>query len=150
MTTRCAVALVPLLVACGLAAGCSSGTGPVAGVSDALHCGRVVDPTGYRGGPLTVDRAVALLTGMQRAGGAARLRRGTPGAAEISTLDTMAVELMGYSGTRVSDDAAAFAQAELNYNPEGPVDASYATPLDGDIRALQRDCPAGMRLGTGR
>ena len=38
----------------------------------------------------------------------------------------MAVELMGYSGSKLSDDAQAFAVAEENYNPDGPVDASYA------------------------
>ncbi len=59
----------------------------------------------------------------------------------------MAVELMGYSGSRLSDDAEAFAVAELNYNPGGPVDASYAPPLDEDILGLQRDCPDGARLG---
>jgi hypothetical protein len=37
--------------------------------------------------------------------------------------------------------------AEFNYHPAGPVDASYAQPLGQNIRALQRDCPSGMRLG---
>ena len=59
----------------------------------------------------------------------------------------MAVELMGYSGSRLSDDAEAFAQAELNYNPDGPVETSFARPLEVDIAALERDCPDGMRLG---
>jgi hypothetical protein len=59
----------------------------------------------------------------------------------------MAVELIGYSGSRLSDDAQAFAVAEENYHPDGPVDASYAQGLDRDILALQRDCPDGMRLG---
>jgi hypothetical protein len=59
----------------------------------------------------------------------------------------MAVELMGYSGSRLSADAEAFAVAELNYDPAGQVDASYAQRLDADILGLQRDCPDGARLG---
>ena len=47
----------------------------------------------------------------------------------------------------LSDDAQAFAVAEENYDPDGPVDTSYAQPMSGDILALERDCPAGMRLG---
>jgi hypothetical protein len=62
----------------------------------------------------------------------------------------MAVELMGYSGSKLSGDAEAFAQAEENYNPDGPVDISYARRLNKDILALQRDCPDGLRLGRQR
>ena len=59
----------------------------------------------------------------------------------------MAGELMGYSGSKLSDDAAAFAHDEEDYNPEGPIDISYAQPLDNDIVALGRDCPDGEKLG---
>ncbi len=106
-----------------------------------------MDTTGYKDGPLTTDLAVASLTEMQLAGGAASINRGRPTGADTRTLDTMAVELMGYSGSRLSDDAQAFAVAEENYNPDGPVDTSYARSLDTDIVALERDCPGGMRLG---
>jgi hypothetical protein len=147
MTAKRAIALMPLLVACGLVAGCGSGTSAVAAVSTVLNCGRVVDPTGYQEEPLTVDRAIGLLTEMQLAGGAASIPKGRPDYAETSTLDVMAVELMGYSGSRLSDDAEVFAQAELNYNPDGPVETSFARPLEGDIATLERDCPDGMRLG---
>ena len=147
MTAKRAIALMPLLLACGPVAGCGSGTGAVAAVSTVLNCGRVVDPTGYQEEPLTVDRAIGLLTEMELADGATSIPRGRPDYAETSTLDVMAVELMGYSGNRLSDDAEAFAQAELNYNPDGPVETSFARPLEGDIAILDRDCPDGMRLG---
>jgi hypothetical protein len=154
MTTKSAIALAALLVAAGTTAGCDYGTpagGPAAGAGNVLRCGSVVDAAGYNRGPLTTDLAVAFLTGTRLAGGAATVSSGPPagppGGADTSTLDTMAVELMGYSGSRLSDDAQAFAVAELNYNPGGPVDASYAGPLARDILALQRDCPDGLRLG---
>jgi hypothetical protein len=148
MTDKRASALVPLLVACGLAAGCASapGTGSVVRVSNVLNCGRVIDPTGYRHGPLTANRAIALLTESQLSGGAAAISTGTPSRAEISTLDLMAVELMGYSGNKLSDDAEAFATAELSYHPYSLIEAAYARPLDNDIAALERDCPDGMEL----
>lgn len=161
MTAKRATALVPLLLAAGavvgavaVVAGCDSGGAAATGASQAatmvdnvLTCGRVVDSTGYKGGPLTTNLAIASLTEMQLTGGAASIHRGTPTGAVVNTLDTMAVELMGYSGNRLSEDAQAFALAELNYNPDGPVDASYARPLGQAIIALQRDCPDGMRLG---
>lgn len=160
MTAKRATALVPLLLAAGVAggvvgfAGCDSGGVAATGGSQAaamvhniLTCGRVVDPTGYKGGPLTTNLAIASLTEMQLTAGPAIIPRGTPSGTVTSTLDTMAVELMGYSGNRLSEDAQAFAVAELTYNPDGPVDASYARPLDQDIVALQRDCPDGTRLG---
>jgi hypothetical protein len=154
MRIKRAIALVPLLIASGMLAGCESGASPAAfgdstaaAVGNVLTCGKVVDATGYKNGPLTTDLAIASLTEMQLAGGAASIPRGRPTRTDTSTLDTMAVELMGYSGSKLSDDAQAFAVAEENYNPDGPVDASYAQGLGLDILALQRDCPAGLRLG---
>jgi hypothetical protein len=154
MRIRCAIALVPLLIASWVLAGCDSGASPAAvgenqaaAVRNVLTCGKVVDSTGYENGPLTTDLAIASLTEMQLADVAASIPRGTPTATDTRTLDTMAVELMGYSGSKLSDDAQAFAVAEENYNPDGPVDASYAPGLGRDILALQRDCPAGLRLG---
>jgi hypothetical protein len=150
MTTKSAITLAALLVASSLIAGCDYGTpaggdSPAAVIGNVLRCGSVVDSAGYKQGPLTADLAVASLTDMQLADRAADIAAGRPTSADTSTLDTMAVELMGYSGSRLSDDAQAFAVAELNYNPDGPVDASYAQRLDADIHALQRDCPDGMR-----
>jgi hypothetical protein len=154
MRAKCAIALVPLLAACGVTAGCSSGSGPVARVSDVLNCGRVVDPdaTGYLGGgPLTVSRAVGMLTAVQRAGGAVRIPKGRLNNADLGTLDVLAVELMGYSGNKLSADAAAFAQAELSYSPNNlPIDTSYAGPLEKDIAALGQDCPSGLASGAER
>jgi hypothetical protein len=47
----------------------------------------------------------------------------------------------------LADDAQASAVTEFNYHPAGPVHASCAKPLDQNIRAVQRDCPDGRRLG---
>jgi len=154
MAVKSAVTLVLPLVAVGVLAGCASGAGPAA-VGGApppapdvvLQCGSVLDPTGYKNGPLTTDLVVASLTQMQLAGGTVRIPRGRPTSSDTSTLDTMSVELMGYAGNKLSDDAEAFAVAEFNYDPEGPVDDSYARPLEADIRALESDCPEGARLG---
>lgn len=154
MTIKYAVALVLSLAGSGLIAACGSGSGPAAvgGREPAapgiiLKCRSVVDSTGYKNGPLTTDLAIAFLTKLQLAADAATIPSGRPTHAVTRTLDVMAVELMGYSGSKLSDDAQAFAVAEENYDPDGPVDASYAHPMSGDILALERDCPAGMRLG---
>jgi hypothetical protein len=154
MTIRYAIGLVLSLAGSCMTAGCGSGIGPAAAgggipapAGIVLKCHTVVDSTGYENGPLTADLAIASLTRMELASGASSIPRGRPTTADASTLDTMAVELMGYSGSRLSADAEAFAVAELNYHPGGPVDASYARRLDTGILGLQRDCPDGMRLG---
>jgi hypothetical protein len=153
MTSRTARALAVLLAAAGLVAGviagCDYGVPAGGGVAarNVLTCGRIVDSTGYKRGPLTANLAIASLTAMPLAAGAAGIAGGRLTSADVDTLDTMAVELMGYSGTRLADDAQAFAVTEFNYHPAGRVDAAYARPLDQNIRALQRDCPGGMRLG---
>lgn len=152
MTSKRAIIVVASLVASGMIAGCDYGvpaaaSGGTAAPGNVLRCSSVVDSTGYKHGPLTTDLAVAYLTDMQLTGGGARISRGKPTAADTSTLDTTAVELMGFSGSKLSGDAEAFAQAELNYNPDGPVYTSYARPLDLAILLLQRDCPDGAQLG---
>jgi hypothetical protein len=154
MTMKYAIALVLSLTGSGLIAGCGSGSGPAAAGGSqpaapgiVLRCRSVVDSTGYKNGPLTADLAIASLTNMQLAGGAASISSGRPTPAVTRTLDVMAVELIGYSGSRLSDDAQAFAVTEERYNPDGPVDVSYARLLSTDILALERDCPAGARLG---
>jgi len=145
MRAKGAIALLPLLVAGGVTAGCSSGGTPVVLVSKVLNCGRVVDldSTGYLGGPLTAGRAIGLLTELQRSGGAARIPAGKLDAADRTTLDIVAIDLLGYSGSKLSDDATAFARTELSYSPNsgGPVDTSYAGPLEGAIAVLAQDCP---------
>jgi hypothetical protein len=148
MRTKSMIVLGPLVAACGTLAGCASSPPPTAPTSNPITCGTVVDPTGYLGGPLTPGLAIASLATMLRTGGAASIPQGTPSSAETSTLDVMAVELIGYSGNKLSSDAEAFAQAELSYNPDGPVEVSYARPLDNDIRTLERDCPDGAQPGA--
>jgi hypothetical protein len=152
MPTRSAITLAALLAASGLTVAGLIATGDygtppaAAAASNVLRCGTVVDPTGYNRGPLTADLAVALLSGTRLSAetqltGVAGIPGGRPTRADASTLDTMAVELMGYSGSRLSADAEAFAVAELNYDPAGQVDASFAQRLDAAILGLQRDCP---------
>jgi hypothetical protein len=158
MTTRSALALAVVLATSGLAAsgmiaGCGHGSpadvgGRAAAAGNVLRCGSVVDSTGYKRGPLTANLAVALLTHLRLTGGTGDIPSVRPTRADTSTLDTMAVELMGYSGSKLSADAQAFAVAELNYHPGSRVDISYAQRLDTAILALQRDCPDGMRLGA--
>jgi hypothetical protein len=153
MAVKLAITLALSLATSGVVAGCAPGDGPAtAGGAPpapgiALTCGSVVDSTGYENGPLTANLAVASLTAMQLAGGAASISRGRPTGAVTRTLDVMSVELMGYAGSKLSADAQAFAVAELNYNPDGPVDTSYARPLEAGILALESDCPDGTRLG---
>lgn len=159
MPTRSAIALTVVLAASGLTVAGVIATGDygtppaAAAVSNALRCDSVVDPTGYKQGPLTADLAVALLTDTKLTtdtrltAGVTGIPGGRPSSADARTLDTMAVELMGYSGSRLSGDAQAFAVSELNYDPGGPVDATYAQQLNADIVSLQRDCPDGARLG---
>lgn len=104
----------------------------------------VVDPdaTGYFGGPLTARRAVATLSALQRTEGTVPFATGALSRIDRGTLDIMAVELIGYSGSELADDAQAFARAELGYSSQGlPVDTSYAGQLTADIAALERDCP---------
>ena len=147
MRTKRTIVVVPLLAACGAVAGCASTPTPAAPASNPITCGTVVDSTGYLGGPLTPGLAIASLVTMLRTGGAVRILKGTPSSTETGTLDVMAVELIGYSGNKLSTDAEAFAEAEVDYNPDGPVETSFARPLEGDIATLGRDCPDGMRLG---
>lgn len=153
MRVKGAAALIGLLAACGATAGCAPGGGPVAQVREVLSCGRVVDAdaTGYLGGPLTAGRAIGLLSALRQADGAARVATGKLSGADRGTLDVMAVELMGYSGSRLSGDAQAFARAEFGYSPNGsPPDTSYARPLEHDIVALERDCPPAQAAGVQR
>ena len=158
MTTRSAITLAVVLATSGLTAagliawsgsgGPAAGGGPATVAGNVLRCGSVVDPTGYEQGPLTTNLAVAFLTQLGLTGGTRDIPSGRPTSADTSTLDTMAVELMGYSGSRLSDDAEAFAVAEMNYDPAGQVDTSYVPQLDTEILALQRDCPDGTKLGA--
>jgi hypothetical protein len=174
MIARQSTVLVPLLVVFGALAGCAAGTSsaashhvaaavssaaavgsapaapadsPAAPVSSALTCSTVLDPSGYKNGPLTTNIAIAFLTDMELTDGVANIPAGTPSSADTNILDTMVTELENYSGNQLSTDAAQFSQDEQGYNPDGPVDTSYAQPLVQDISALERDCPQGAEMG---
>lgn len=116
---------------------------------ETLTCTTVVDSTGYSNGPLTTDRAVGFLTAMLVIDGLGNIMGGTPSASDAQILDTMASDLRNYQGNKLSDDAAQFYSDETSYNPDNAasVDLAYAHPLVSDILALQRDCPAGTRMG---
>jgi hypothetical protein len=72
---------------------------------------------------------------------------GTPSSDDASILDAAALDLENYSGTRLADDASQFVSDEQSYNPSGPVDSSYASAVQRDIRHLLRDCPGAMAEG---
>jgi hypothetical protein len=103
------------------------------------------DTSGYLGGPLTAEREIALLTEIQRSDAATRIPTGKLSDADRNILDIAAIDLLGYSGSKLSDDAAAFARAELSYSPDdtAPVVTSYARPMEGAITVLAHDCPSG-------
>jgi len=172
MITRHAIVLVSVLIASCMIAGCGAGSGSTAShhspavvsspdktqappadsspdvpASNALTCDTVVDPTGYSNGPLTANLAVAFLTDMELTDGVANLPAGAPTSADSNILDTMATNLQNYSGNQLSADAAQFSEDEQSYDPDGPVDTSYAQPLLQDIIALEKDCPKGTTLG---
>lgn len=120
---------------------------PPAPVSNALACSTVLDPTGYNNGPLATNIAIAYLTDMELTDGVANIPAGTPSSADTNILDSMATELENYSGNKLSADAEQFSEDEQDYNPDSPVDTSYAQPLLQDIIALEKDCPQGTVLG---
>jgi hypothetical protein len=79
--------------------------------------------------------------------GVANIPAGTPSSTDANILDTMVAELGNNSGNKLSADAEQFTEDEQSYNPDGPVDATYAQSLLHDIFALERDCPQGTALG---
>lgn len=118
---------------------------------DPMSCTTVVDPAGYRNGPLDVNRAVAFLTVMLTEDGLVNIPAGTPSADDAQILDSMASVLTGPTpGSQLSTDAAQFSADELAYNPDNAasVNLAEAHPLISDIEALQHDCPAGLKEGA--
>jgi hypothetical protein len=112
-----------------------------------LTCSAVIDPTGYKNGPLTARQQIADLESMELVDGLVNLSDGTPSADDTIILDTAALDLENYSGNQLADDAAQFATDEQGFDPSGPVDVSYGQPVLNDILALIKDCPGAARLG---
>lgn len=124
-----------------------------------MSCTTVLDPNGYQNGPLTVDRAIGFLSAMLLEDGITDIPTGTPSADDATILDDMATEL-GTENVTINEnqmaqnklltDAQQFQMDEQGYNPDNPstVDLAEAQPLINDILALQKDCPAGLKMGV--
>lgn len=69
-----------------------------------------------------------------------------------SVLFEAGTNLSGYSGNKLSADAATFSQDEESYMPGGnqtQIDTSFATPMLKDIVKLTADCPKAYHLSKG-
>jgi predicted small lipoprotein YifL len=115
-----------------------------------LTCSTVVDQggNGLTGTNLTAQHVIADLETMLLADGIRNLEPGgTPSADDATILDATALDLENYSGTQLANDASQFVSDEQNYDPSGPVDDTYATVVQADIRALLKDCPGAAAEG---
>jgi len=115
-----------------------------------LTCSTVVDPggNGLAGTNLTAQHVIADLETMLLVDGIKNLEPGgTPSNDDATILEAAALDLENYSGTQLADDASQFASDEQSYNPSGPVDDTYATAVQADIRALVKDCPGAAAEG---
>lgn len=72
---------------------------------------------------------------------------GTPSNDDTTILEAAALDLENYSGTQLANDASQFVSDEQNYNPSGPVDDTYASAVQADIRTLLKDCPGAAAEG---
>lgn len=104
-----------------------------------------------RGGPMdcstVVDSGPPSVTAQQVIDGLAAVDGSLtmPTQADLTALDNAALDLENYSGTVLSNDAAAFATDASSYSGmsgSGTVDTSRADIVLADIAALQKDCPS--------
>src|SRR5215471_11027224 len=125
-------------------------TGGTASTASALTCSTVVDQGGseLRGHNLTAQHVIADLKTMLLIDGIRNIEpSGTPSTDDATILDAATLDLENYSGTKLANDASQFVSDEQSYNPSGPVDGSYASAVQRDIRHLLRDCPGAMAEG---
>jgi hypothetical protein len=118
---------------------------------DPIACSTIVDSTGYENGPLSAERALAFMDVVLTTD-ALNLSSGNASNDDLPLLDEMASELTGPTpGSQLATDATQFASDEQSYNPGGtdfgPEDTSYATAMEGDILALDKDCPGAVHMG---
>jgi hypothetical protein len=115
-----------------------------------LTCGTKVG-TSQAGTPLTVTQMIANLDAVFRTDTTA-LDQGIVSDNASNVLIGAAMGIGGYSGNKLSNDAAQFSQDEAAYNP-GPdpseVNTSAATAMLGDILTLTADCPKAYKISQG-
>jgi len=123
---------------------CLGVTGSPSPAANLLTCSTVVDP----GVNLTAQHVIADLETMLLVDGIKNIEPGgTPSVDDTGILDTAALDLANYSGTQLANDASQFVSDEQNYNPSSPVDDTYASAVQADIRTLLKDCPRAAAEG---
>jgi hypothetical protein len=100
---------------------------------------------GFSPNALTAVQVIGLLEAMTLTDGVASIIEGTLTSTDTTIIGAGAVDLMNYQGTQLASDAAQFASDEQSYDPEGPVDVSFASAVLADIRALVKDCPRSLK-----
>jgi hypothetical protein len=100
---------------------------------------------GFNPDALTAVQVIGLLEAMTLTDGVASITEGTPTSTDTMILGAGAVDLMNYQGTQLASDAAQYSADEESYDPEGPVDASFASAVLADIQALAKDCPRSLK-----
>ena len=117
---------------------------------NALACSTVIDDTGWKNGPLTELRAIAILSDYmtQRA---LPIIGGTLDDSELTVMGGLATDMENYSGSNLSDNASQYASDEQSYAQPGPSgdpeNTAFATPMMKDILLLVKDCPGAYSLG---
>jgi hypothetical protein len=116
-----------------------------------LACSTVIDPTGWSNGPLTENRAVAIVSAVLVTDGV-NLTTGNASNTDLRLLDGETTAMANFSGSQLATDASQFVSDEQSFNPGqtdfGPTDTSYATAMEGDILTLVKDCPGSAALRT--
>jgi len=115
-----------------------------------LACTTVIDDTGWANGPLTEERAIAILSDFLTVKALA-IGAGTLNDSDLTTMGGLALDIKNYSGNSLADDSNQFANDEESYASPGPSgdpeNTAYALPLEKDILQLVKDCPAAYALG---
>jgi hypothetical protein len=96
---------------------------------------------------LNAEQAIGLLEAMTIGDGLVNITAGTPNSFDTVILDAADMSLKNYStsATKLGTDAQQYASDEESYNPDGPVDASYAKQLLADITTLMGDCHGALK-----
>jgi excisionase family DNA binding protein len=101
---------------------------------------------GFNPSALTAEQIIGLLEAMTETDGLVNITQGTPTSTDTTILDAADQDLLNYStSNQLGTDADQFASDEQSYDPDGPVNISYASALLADIRALMGDCPQALK-----
>jgi hypothetical protein len=93
-----------------------------------------------------VVQVISYLEAMVLAAGLRNLPAATPSSQDQTILDGATLDLENYHGDQLASDAEQFAQDEQSYDPSGQVDTSYGSAVLSDINALEKDCPAALKM----